>query len=153
MASLPNRLFPDTPLEQNLALINDNFEKAVQDIGDLGARFSSVASFSAFVPAGLLLTQTIGLTDSTNRYVQGSLQIVPRVDVFEDNDADDTYLVGYSNSQSATALVSVYVQRRPSGSNIADFTISILNTDAIAHTYYVYGQNSYVDSPPEGNFR
>jgi hypothetical protein len=77
-----------------------------------------------------------------------------RGEVFEDNDSDDAYLVGYTNSQTGTAFISFFVQRRPSDSNLQDLTTQIHNFDSSSHDYYVYVQVAYMDSPPtQGVFR
>jgi hypothetical protein len=151
----PNRLFPDTPLQDNLALINDNADKAVQDISDLGAKFSSLGSFSVTIPAGqTLYPYTLATINVSNTsYVPGRLQIVPRFAIYVDNDMNSAYLLGYANSQSNKAVIGTYIQQSPSIGSVADNAISIQNMDSVSHVYYVYWDESYVDSPRTGTYR
>lgn len=158
MASTPNRVSPDSKFSDSLALINDNADKSVQDSGDLGAKFSTSASYSVTLAAGTQNSQPVGVTDSKAAYVAGRMQIVPRVDVFVDNDLNYLYLLaGYVGSSlsagQANAMVSVSVARSASSGTAATFLVQIRNFDAAGHTYYVYVDESYMSSPPTGYFR
>ena len=156
MGLIPHRLSPETPYPDTVALLNDNFDKIVSDIGDLGGKFSTTASYSVTIAAGGMNTATVGVTDPRSLYVAGRLPITPRVEVFVDNNNDDNYLLGYSGSLSAdqsNALVSVWIQRRASSGTVATFTIQIKNFGASPHTYYVVADESYTASPPTGNWR
>lgn len=156
MPQVPNRLQPDTPLADNLALINNNADNAVQDIGDLGAKFSTVGTISATVAAGNMFSFSVGVTDDKSPYSVGNLQIVPRVEAWVDNDRNDDYLFEYGGSLSAeqqNALMSVWVARRPNPGNVAQFAVQVKNFGALPHTYYFAVDESYMNSPPVGNFR
>lgn len=156
MATTPHRLDPSNSLANNYALANDNFAKAVQDISDLGAKFSTVGSVSATVTAGSLYTIVANVNDTTNLFVAGRLQIVPRVETFVDNNNNDNYILGLGGSLSAgqaNAQVSVWIARRPTSAAVATFVYQIRNSDAISHTYYISVDESYISSPTTGQFR
>jgi hypothetical protein len=156
MPTPPHRLQPDTSLADNLALINDNFDKVVSDMVDLGARFSSVGRIQASVVAGTSVCITLGLIDTLNQYQPGRLQIVPRLETFVDNDLNDNYLLGYTNSLTTgqqNVLVLPWPQRRPGVGDVADVGVFIHNFDVANHVYYCYVDESYMASPPVGNFR
>lgn len=152
---IPHRIQPDTPDVEKWALVNDNFDKTVQDIADLGAKFSSVANFTATVPAGGTNFGSVSVTDDLNQYVVGATQIVPRVQIHVDTD-DDAH--AHPNGSSITAAqknadIIVRVDRRPPVGSIAVYYITIRNFDSSSHTYYVSTDLSYNSSPVTGIFR
>jgi len=158
MPQIPHRI-TDTPWEQAAPLLDDNFDKTVQDIGDLGAKFSqgmAIYSTTSLSP-GSMNTASIDVTaDPPDPHiVPGRLEIIPRVEVWEDNNLDDDYLVGYNNSQSDGCQVTVWVQRRRSNDPdaLATFTVQLFNNDSSSHTYYVKADVSYQPAPSTGNFR
>lgn len=156
MTQIPHILNDKTPYEQTITLINDNTNKTAQDISDYGATFSrGVGSYSVTLAAGTQDSQLIGVTDDRPQY-QGQIQIVPRAEVYVDNDGDDNYLLGWGGSLSADqskAIVSVWVTRRQNTGDVADFVVQLHNFGSSSHTYYVYVDDSYMASPGEGAFR
>lgn len=159
MPSTPNRLQPDSSLADNFALANDNFDKAVQDISDLGARFSSVASSSSTLASGTSLQAAVSVSDTANssQFTAGSLQIVPRIKVYVDTDADSNYLLGFSGGSLTTeqknCMVSIWPNRTYPNGTLAAFIIMFHNYGASSHTYYWTVDVSYVQSPRTGYFR
>jgi hypothetical protein len=156
MAQTPHRLQPDTPLPDNLAYINDNFDKAVSDINDLGAKFSSVGSASFTLATGGLQTITVDVSDVHPQYQANKMQIVPRMEMFVDVN-DDDHIFPYGGSLTLAqqqAVVSVYPQRRARTGFVAMFTVLVYNFDVSgAHTYYINVDESYFYSPQGGVFR
>lgn len=154
MPQLPNRLQPDTPYPEIIALLNDNFDKTATDLADFGAKFSSgVARYSFTLAANSSFTQAIGVTDSRPEYKAGSVQVVPRMETFVDNDLNDAYLLGYVNSQNNSCLANLTTARRPATGNVATYIAQHFNRDTVSHTYYVYVDHSYINSPSTGVFR
>ena len=156
MATIPNRLQPDTPLADNLALINDNFDKTVQDFGDMGAKFTNVYSLTVGpVAASSGAATTINFVDSSNQYAAGKVEFVPRVQVYVDVN-DPTYVLPSGGSLTlaqANADVIVRVAKSLSSIVTAVIVITIRNYDTNPHTYYMTYDASYKSSPPAGNFR
>lgn len=153
----PNRLQPDSPLKDNIAYINDNFDKTVQAINDLGGKQFGGASYSASIAPGYMNTQVVDVTDTRNQYVAGNTPINPVVKVYVDVDADDDYLIGFGGSLTsgqADAMISVWVFNGYSTGTVGNFLIQIANRDAIdAHIYYVYLNNYAFNTPTTGIFR
>lgn len=157
MPGVPNRFTAETTYPNLVTQLNDNMDKVVSDVSDLGAKFSSgYASYSVTIPAGGMHSQLVGVLDNRPQYQPGKVQIVPRCEAFVDTDGDDNYLLGYGASLSAEQLASmksVTVERRASVGAVASLLIQIRNFGAVSHTYYVRTDDSYMNSPATGSFR
>lgn len=160
MPSQPNRLQPDTSLANNLALINDNADKSVADISDLGAKFSDVFFTSITVAAGTWYRILVSLADDRSQYRQGLLPFSPRVDIWVDTDNTDNSLLHNPTStltaEQLNCLVTVRVVRTTYvvvPTNIGTFEIIIKNFGASSHTYYIRGDAWFMQSPISGNYR
>lgn len=153
----PNRLQPDSPLKDNIAYINDNFDKTVQAINDIGGKLFSGASYNVSVAPGYMSTAHVTVTDTLNQYTAGSTPINPVVKVYVDVDNDDDYILGIGgllSSGQADAMASVWVLNGYTTGHIGDYIVQIANRDTIdVHTYYVYVNNFSFNSPTTGIFR
>lgn len=152
----PNRLQPDTPLKDNIAYINDNFDKTVQAINDLGASLFNEASTSVSIASGYTHHIFVPVIDTINRYTPGNTPIIPLVKIYIDVDADDTYIfpIGSSlNSSQADSTVSVWSLNGYTSGAIGGYNLDIHNFSADTHTYYIYVNNFVFDSPNTGIFR
>ncbi len=156
MPSIPHRIHSEMSEAEKWALANDNWDKTVSDVSDLGARFSSVFRYAVTLAASGVHTQYVGVTDSRPSVIAGKLQIVPRLEVFVDNDLDDNYLAHLGGSLSASQSKIIYfptIVRRPTTGTVAGFLVTLNNWSPDSHDYYVYGDESYMDSPSTGIFR
>lgn len=153
--------------EDAYSAINDNFNKVVQDVRDLGADLSTEGNYSVTVPASNVSTAvftltSLGVTSAsanqvfTTRPASSVDGIAPQVDVYVDVDQDTDYLWPYGASLT-TGQQSLFPIITPSLSGYADslaaWTIIINNRDVSDHTYYVYTRCGYFPSGPTGFFR
>lgn len=147
----PSRLQPDTPLKDNLAYLNNNFDNIVTSINDIGGKLFSGASYSASIAPGYMNTATVNVVDTLNQYVAGSTPVMPIVKIYVDVDNDDNMVLGIPNSLTsgqADAMVSTWVLNGYTTGTVANYTIQITNRDAIdAHVYYVYVNQFTFQSP------
>ncbi len=160
MPSTPNRLQPDSSLADNLALANDNFDKAVQDVGDLGAKFSGNFFILFTIAAGSWSTTTVNISDSRAQYRRDSLPFQPRIDLWVDTDNTDasnyfnsgnTLTSAQRNLMVNIVPIKTVIQVLPT--DVASYAFQIRNFDTSSHNYYVRGDDWYLQSPITGNFR
>ena len=165
----PHRLNPDTPLDQNLALINDNFDKVVQTVGDLGARtsstttvtFASVAAGGGFQQGIILIgpastTPSFGSTISTAGTDSGASALTPQMDIYVDTDNNAAFLFPFGASLSAAQVnftFGVVASSTIPTNTLAYFIINGYNRDVGAHTYFVHVRAAYLPAAPTGVFR
>ena len=149
----PNRLQPDTPLKDNLAYINDNMDKTVQAINDLGGKIFDGASYSVSVAAGATATFGVSVIDSKNIYTAGRTPILPVIKTYVDNNNDDDYILGISTSSVAPYMVSVWSYYGYIPGAIAVWVVHIHNFDASSHTFYNTLNNYAFSTPATGIFR
>lgn len=158
--SVPHRLQPTTSLTDNLAYANDNFDKLVNDIGDLGAKATSTGSTGAqVVTAGSSLNLRVGILapidPPSHIYDDGIVSIVPRIAVFIDNDNNSAFIHpsgGSLSSDQLLTMVNCYVDFTPATGTLGSFVVTVKNFGASSHTYYVYYSATFLPKPTPGNF-
>lgn len=157
MTSLsPNRFTGDATWAQSMSTLNDNFDKSVQAINDIGGKFFSVATASKTITAGSVWSLSVGFNDTRNQYVASSTPIIPRIAPYVDNDNVDGFQVGWGASLTAgQALVicTSWVYRGSSTGNVAVATFQFHNLDSSSHTIYAYVDGAVFASPQSGYFR
>jgi hypothetical protein len=168
MSSVPHRFQEGTDYNSARPLLDDNFNKVVNDVADLGARQTTTTSYNTgSISAGGSFRHTIAICNpgdtssfnyvNTPDYVSGISSIVPSIDVFidTDNNLDYLYPVGISLSSSAKALaIDAKLDLTPADTGaVATVTISGRNYDTSSHTYYIHVRFSYFPSQPSGAFR
>lgn len=151
--------------------INENFEATYSDLVDMGGSLSTTASTGGLAtdptapPFTKIRTVNVSVNNSDlalrGMYSPERTPIIPRVDIYVDNDLDSNYLwpVGDSLSDSQKSLdVSVIT---PAGTanfaddenTVASFYIKLENTSGVdAHTYYVYVNTFIYPSPHVSRF-
>lgn len=157
----PNRLQPDTSYADNIALINDNFDKVVTAVNDIGVKNYGTGTYSAqTLAAGALVALTLNIVDTKNQYTTDAIAVTPRWQIFVDNDANYNYLLpaGSSMTSAEQNVQFSWWQTRvvPTGSpsNTKAVLYAILkNNDASSHTYYISVDLYFGDSPQTGLFR
>ena len=145
MPTTPHRLTSQSPTEA-WPLINDNFDKVVQDITDIGAAQTTIVLVTMVVAASSLASQTVVLASSevvnTQPYIMRTLKpvtgisgITPRMDLYIDVDdsaglKQHLWPFGLNNGSSLTAaqlklLPSITTQANPYAASLAAFVIDI----------------------------
>lgn len=168
MSVPPSRLQVGTSVPDAYALINDNFDKIVQDIRDLGANLSTTGSvtFSALAASSVssavfTLTSQGAISDSANQVytllpVSSVSGVAPQVDIYVDNDNNAAYLWpnGASLSPGQLSIFPIVTPVVTGYTNsLAAWVITMNNRDASPHTYYVKTRCGYFPSGPTGYFR
>lgn len=158
----PNRLQPDSPLKDNVAYINDNFDKVVTAVNDVGSKLSDVGTFSVVnVQAGNRVILTTNVTDEKDEYIADRLSVFPRYQIFIDTNNDYNYLLPDGASISGTGSTNMsfgWWQARviPTGSpaNTKAVVYAIIrNYDTVDHLAYISLDVGYMSAPLEGIFR
>lgn len=165
----PHVLNPDTPLDANLALINDNFNKVVQNTADLGANLTSTTLLTFNVNATSTAAQTVavisqGMTTNaafsvTTPQPVGSISsLAPQIDLYvtTDNSAAKLWPGGASSTLTSGELnffISITAASTSFTNALTAFTIQINNRDASPHTYFVHAKAGYLPGAPTGVFR
>jgi hypothetical protein len=167
MATTPNRLQVGTTFDQAIPLLNDNFDKAVQDIRDLGASTAT----SIWVPigpvaSGAVAAQTVTLASSSKPtgspfelLTQKSAGAVAVAQYFaliyiDSQAADHLWLVGSAlTAEQSNFQCMINASNTTFNGSLAAWTIEILNRGASAHTYYVQIGAWYVPVTAPGLFR
>lgn len=157
----PSRLQPDTPLKDNLAYLNNNFDNIVTAVNDIGVKNYGTADAGAInLIAGAFHFIAVNIVDVKDQYVLDNIAITPRLQIFVDNDNDYNYLYpsGASMTTPLQSLSVEWYQARvvPTGSPAntkAVVYFKIQNNDTSAHTYYVTADFYFGDSPTTGIFR
>jgi hypothetical protein len=152
---LPHRLSSETPYDQTISLINDSFDKSVQDMADLGAKFSSVASGSFTLGTNSMNSLVVGLSDPSKTYVSGSTQIVPRIDIFIDNNNDEAWRFARGASAAPIPILCTpgRIARTPASGDIAEYEFQFYNLDVSSHVIYYSVDSSFIQSASRGIFR
>lgn len=163
----PHKLNPETPLADNLALINDNNDKIVQNITDLGVQNSNTITVTfAGVTAGSAFNQIVYLVGSkqtvtgtnvvtTSQNITGNTAMIPAIDLYVDTDNNSAFLWPYGASLTGgiNTIISVPpTLTYPSGVAGA-IVISGRNKDVGSHTYYVHLRIAYFPLPTTSVFR
>jgi hypothetical protein len=166
MAGVPHRLQIGTSFDQSIPLINDDFDKVIQDIRDLGANLSTVGLLNLTVPATSLVTSVFTLTSkgvvstSANQVftqvpaarVSG---IAPQVDIYVDVDNDEAHR--FPNSSLTSGQLALYLIVTVSNSGYADslgaYNIQVNNRDAVPHDYFIHTRCGYFPTAADGIFR
>ncbi len=162
---LPHRFTGDITWSEARPLIDDNFDKVVQNVNDLGAKttssktitFSSVTTGSSFRDTVVILNP--GATSSYN-YINltspetGLLSATPMIDVYVDTNSSAFLWPNGASLTSAQRNLIIGVKKDLTNvDGIASFIISGRNNDTSTHTYYVTFRVAYFPSPPSGLFR
>lgn len=155
---IPNRFTGDATWNDSMATLNDNFDKVVQDVNDIGVKFGGQGTTTVLINPNSPYATLVDITDTRPQYASGNTQIVPRIDAYILNDNDENYRVGTGgllSSGEAKVMMSCTVAKTPStGTNVvATFIIQYYNNDSAGHTIYVHIDNSYMNSPQTGVFR
>ena len=167
MATTPTRLQKGTSLDDAYALLNDNFEKVIQDIRDLGADLSTEGLHTLTLAAGTLNSFVFTLTSEgqasdsahqvfTQKPVSAVTGIAPMMDIFVDVDNDDTHRFpgGSALTSNQLALYAICnVSNTGYLNSLAAWVIQINNRDSGGHTYYIHTKAGYLPVPAEGFFR
>ena len=146
----PHRLQVGTSYEDALALLNDNFEKSIQDISDLGASSTTTTLFTTgSVSAGATYNKTISIlqagsspaTDSiilTER-ANGLRGAMPAIDIYVDSTGTDyLYPTGPFLTTGQQALIAnAHINITEQGSGLASIVFNLRNCDSSAHSYTV----------------
>lgn len=148
-----------SPIEEEIGNINTNFDRIALDLADRSGTFSSVAT----IPGGITVAAgnghsiEVSIVDSLNTYQSGRLPVIPRIDVYIDNDLDGTYLWPSGGNISGTLKGQTFVTVLNSRSVInqiddekATTLICISNLDLFDHTFYIYFDAYYVPAPDYG---
>ena len=143
--------------KEDVRKINENFDKLSLDITDRSGQWSSEASGNVSIVSGIGKTIEVNVTDVRNIYQTGLVPIIPRVDIYIDNDGDaDYYWPGGDAiddvSRSAITVsvlngLSVYNQAE---NEKATYWITIGNYDGFTHTFYVHTSCFFVPAPDYG---
>lgn len=160
MPQIPHRLQPDTSLEDNLALINDNTDKTAQDMADFGAKFSTTANLTVPLTASSFAWYTLNFIDSTKTYRPGYTQVIPRFRVYVDTNNDNNYWApgGASLTLAQNSYRLVWYDDYQYDGTVANAVgranLQVSNIDTVSsHTYYITIDLSYINSPATGVFR
>ena len=153
MAQVPHRLQPDTRIEDNLALINDNTDKLISNIGDLGANKTGGFSVTVNIASGGFYYIVVGVRSSDNFASQVNNTLVwPMLDIFVDTDADYNYILpnGSSLTTGQQQLMVTTRVAKTAETNFADEIATVFyqlyNLDTVDHTYYLYGRAGFMPS-------
>jgi len=142
-----------------LAYVNDNFDKVVSDIGDLGAKFSTGVTGSCTVAANNWFAFTVAIQDTIGIYVKNKFPIGPRLDIAVDTNDADHYLPDGDSVTVAQGLTVVNVRvsktsRNNFATEKATYFVTIHNFDVSSHTYYISADTFYQQSANQtGVFR
>lgn len=156
-----------TSQDDAYAIINDNFNKVVQDVRDLGANLSTTATYTATVASGavdstLVALISMGTTTSYAVSVQTAKPesnvtgFAPQLDIYVDTDNDDTYLWPFGSSLTSNqrdmfpTIVPALIEY---DDTLVTWVITLNNRDASTHTYYVHTRCGYFPTGPTGFFR
>lgn len=167
MPSPPHRIQPDTPQPEAYSLINDNFDKVIQDIRDLGANLSTTGIISVTVAASSLTSVVYTLTSqgvtssSVNQvFTQSPASavsgIAPQLDIYVDTDNDITKLfpLGSGLTAGQVALYAIVTVSNTGYTNsLGAWFIEINNRDTVSHTYYLHTRCGYFPSGRSGVFQ
>lgn len=144
--------------QEDMMRFNQNFDAIAQDLADRSGQFSSIGSTGAIaLNTGNSVDFEVDVIDNRNIYEVGELPVIPRWDMFVDNDGDFTYSyprgsnlspadvhgIGIEVSQSLSVLNGVENEK-------ATLMVKIKNASGTNHTFYFYVQAFYVPSPDVG---
>lgn len=159
----PHRLQVGTSYDDALALLNDNFEKSVQDVSDLGASESTTTTFSTgSIAAGGTYNKVInilahGSTPAANSVILSSPVVslrsaIPAMDIFVDGTTVvNLYPTGSALTSGMLALnANISVNVTNQGSGLASAVINLTNLDAVAHTYDIAVKIIYIPQISNG---
>lgn len=168
MAQIPPHILnPGTPLAQNLTLINDNFDKAVQNLADLGANVTSTALVSFTLAATSTSAQSVAIISNgqstnapyyvtTQQPVASISALAAQADIYVDNDNNANYLwpMGTLLSSGQLALFTSVTPASARYTNtVGTYIIVINNRDSSPHTYYIHTRAGYLPGAATGVFR
>lgn len=144
----PHRLQIGTSYEDAISLLNDNFEKSIQDISDLGASSTTTTQFNTnSVAAGTTYNKTISILQAGSSPAADSIILteranglrgaMPAIDIYVDSTASDyLYPTGSSLSSGQQAVIAnAHINITEQGSGIASLVFSLRNCDSSAHSY------------------
>lgn len=159
----PHRLQVGTGYDDALALLNDNFEKSVQDLSDLGASESTTTRFSTgSIAAGGTYNKVInilahGSSPAANSVVLASpvtslRSAIPAMDIFVDGTTIiDLYPTGSALTPGMLALnANITINVTNQGSGISNAVINLTNLDSVAHTYDISVKIIYIPQTSNG---
>lgn len=146
----PHRLQVGTSYEDAISLLNDNFEKSIQDISDLGASSTTTTSFiTNSVAAGATYNKTISILQAGSSPAADSIILtdranglrgaMPAIDIFVDSTGVDyLYPTGQFLSTGQQALIAnSHINITEQGSGLASLVFNLRNCDSSAHSYTV----------------
>lgn len=158
----PNRLQPDTPYADNIAYINDNTDKLISAVNDLGMkRFGGGGSFGGIsLAAGAIVSFSVNVVDTKNQYVVNQTVVNPQWQLFIDTDNNYNYLIpngslvtdAMKNLQFNWWQTTTVPTGSPADTKAVVYGI-MKNNDSVSHVYYLYTEIFLIDSPVSGIFR
>lgn len=145
--------------QDDLRLLNDNFDRIALDIADRSGTFSNVAS----VPGGITVASGEGhsveiqVLDVNNIYSFGKLPVISRFDIYINNDLDGNYYWPAGSSITAAQMAEIHISAF-SGRSVFNATtdekatnwLVISNLSASPVTFYLYTDSFYIPSPETG---
>lgn len=148
---------PDTPYSDAWARVNENFANIASDISDYGSFRTSTATITVFRASGSpIYWNALNVTTSKSGPLAGLFEnlaatVTPRLEVFVDNDNDDTYsfpLGTNLDTQNPPGFgilrTFIYVNNRqftssdPDDLVVASIVYGIENGDISDRTYYLH---------------
>lgn len=155
MPQTPHRIMPDTPDVDKWGLVNDNFDKAVQDMSDLGAKFTGSGSASVTIAAGSFFYYIISMRDTAGGYVKDRFPITLRYDLAIDVNDSDHYIpdgTALTATQRRTLTTTRILKnsRNYFTDEKATATVGIYNDDTVDHTYYFLFDIYYQQAANQG---
>lgn len=144
--------------QQDIDKINQNFDEIAIELANRSGVFSSVASAGAIpIADGESIVIEVDILDPLSRFATNRLPVLPRYDLFIDNDLDYTYVYPIGGNLTAAEVHGIRVhihQSRVVVNEVADekatIFIAISNDSGGAHNFYLYFDTFYVPSPELG---
>jgi hypothetical protein len=159
----PHRLQVGTSYEDAISLLNDNFEKSIQDISDLGASSTTTTQFNTnSVAAGATYNKTISILQAGSSPAADSIILteranglrgaMPAIDIYVDATGSDyLYPTGSSLTTGQQAVIAnAHINITEQGSGIASLVFSLRNCDSSAHSYIVSLKLVYLPETSNG---
>jgi hypothetical protein len=158
----PNRLQPSTPYADNIAYINDNFDKMVAAVNDLGMkRYGTGTYLVQTLAAGASIPYILNIVDTKNQYTLDEIAVLARWQIFVDNNNNYSYLLPGGSSVYGTGLddasfgwwqTRVVPTGSPTDTKAVIYAI-LKNNDSVSHDYYVSIDAYFGNSPISGILR
>lgn len=145
--------------QEDASKISQNFDTISLALADLSGTFSSEASIpgGVTIAAGTSQAIEVNILDQLSIYQQDRLPVVPRLDLYIDQDLDGTYLYPLGSSLTAAQVHGISVIMYQSKSTLnqvenekATYVVVLRNDTADSHDFFFYFDAFYVPSPDQG---